>query len=89
MTNIELVLTLFSAAAVLSVAAIVAAAFWSHSRSRVLARVRLLLRYRVWKRVRRSMAAWMSPYGSRRPNSPVFINTSPSTAAPRKKKPKF
>jgi hypothetical protein len=33
MTNIELVLTLFSAAAVLSVAATVAAAFWSHSRS--------------------------------------------------------
>jgi len=32
MTNIQLVLTLFSAAAVLSVAAIVAAAFWSHSR---------------------------------------------------------
>lgn len=33
MTNIELVLTLFSVAAVVSVAAIVAAAFWSHSRS--------------------------------------------------------
>jgi hypothetical protein len=33
MTNIELVLTLFTAAAVLSVVTIVAAAFWSHSRS--------------------------------------------------------